>query len=108
MKPFANKQPPMSSKQPDSSTPHWTFLTNHFHIIVSLSRDPYSRIRDLSDEVGITQRAVQRILAELVDDKVLKVRKEGRRNHYTINRRKRLRHPLENQHNIGDLLDILS
>jgi predicted transcriptional regulator len=58
--------------------------------------------------VGITQRAVQRILAELVEDKVLKVRKEGRRNHYTINRKKRLRHPLEHQHSIGDLLDILS
>jgi predicted transcriptional regulator len=108
MKPIANKQSPMSSKQTDQSTPQWTFLTNHFHIIVSLSRDPYSRIRDLSDEVGITQRAVQRILAELVEDKVLKVRKEGRRNHYTINRRKRLRHPLEDQHSIGDLLDILS
>jgi DNA-binding MarR family transcriptional regulator len=96
------------SKTPDSKPPQWTFLTNHFHVIVSLSRDPYSRIRDLSDEVGITQRAVQRILAELVEDKVLKVRKEGRRNHYTINRRKRLRHPLENKHTIGDLLDILS
>jgi DNA-binding MarR family transcriptional regulator len=108
MKPSANKNMPMSSKQPDSRTPHWTFLTNHFHIIVSLSREPYSRIRDLSDQVGITQRAVQRILAELVEDKVLKVRKEGRRNHYTINRKKRLRHPLEHQHSIGDLLDILS
>lgn len=108
MKPIANNQSRMSSKQTDSPPPQWTFLTNHFHIIVSLSRDPYSRIRDLSDEVGITQRAVQRILAELVEDKVLKVRKDGRRNHYTINRRKRLRHPLENQHSIGDLLDILS
>lgn len=98
----------MSSSQPASSSPQWTFLTNHFHIIVSLSRAPYSRIRDLSDQVGITQRAVQRILAELVNDQVLKVRKEGRRNHYTINRKKRLRHPLENKHCIGDLLDILS
>ena len=98
----------MSSQHTESSAPQWTFLTNHFHIIVSLSRAPYSRIRDLSDEVGITQRAVQRILAELVADKVLKVHKEGRRNHYTINRKKRLRHPLENKHSIGDLLEILS
>ncbi len=98
----------MSSQHTETSTPQWTFLTNHFHIIVSLSRTPNSRIRDLSDEVGITQRAVQRILAELVEDNVLKVRKEGRRNHYTINRRRRLRHPLENKHSIGDLLEILS
>ena len=98
----------MSSQQTETNTPQWTFLTNHFQIIVSLSRTPNSRIRDLSDEVGITQRAVQRILAELVEDNVLKVRKEGRRNHYTINRKKRLRHPLENKHSIGDLLEILS
>ena len=98
----------MSSQNTSSDSQKWTFLTNHFHIIVSLSREPYSRIRDLSDEVGITQRAVQRILAELVADKVLKVRKEGRRNFYTINRRKRLKHPLESKHNIGELLDILS
>ncbi|MFT7172358.1 MAG: putative transcriptional regulator [Paracoccaceae bacterium] len=98
----------MSSKNTPPSPSRWTFLTNHFHIIVSLSREPYSRIRDLSDEVGITQRAVQRILAELVEDKVLKVRKEGRRNFYTINRKKRLKHSLENKHSIGELLDILS
>lgn len=85
----------------------WTFLTNHFHILVVLSREPSMRIRDLAEEVGITQRAVQRILAELTEDKVLKVRKEGRRNHYRINRKTRLRHPLESRHNIGELLDIL-
>ena len=98
----------MSSKSQEQSGTQWTFLTNHFHILVSLSREPYSRIRDLSDEVGITQRAVQRILAELVEDKVIKVKKEGRRNLYSINHRKRLRHPLENKHTIGELLDILS
>ena len=63
---------------------------------MSLSRDPYSRIRDLADEFGVTQRTAQRILAELVEEKVLKVRKEERRNHYTPDRGKRLRHPLEN------------
>lgn len=108
MKPITNKKRVMSSNKPDSPSSQWTFLTNHFHIIVSLAREPYSRIRDLSDEVGITQRAVQRILAELVEGKVLKVRKEGRRNHYTINRKKRLRHPLEKKHNLGELLDLLS
>lgn len=98
----------MSSSTSPSHSSKWTFLTNHFHIIVSLSRQPYSRIRDLSDEVGITQRAVQRILAELVADKVLKITKEGRRNFYTINRKKRLKHSLESKHSIGELLDILS
>ena len=108
MEPQTTTNDQLPPKSPDSRTHQWSFLTNHFHVVVSLSRDPYSRIRDLSDQVGITQRAVQRILAELVDDQVLKVRKEGRRNHYTINRRKRLRHPLENKHTIGELLDLIS
>ncbi len=85
----------------------WTFLTNHTHILVVLAKDPSARIRDLADEVGITQRAVQRILAELTEEGILKVRKEGRRNTYTINRRARLRHPLESRHTIGELLDLL-
>lgn len=85
----------------------WTFLTNHTHILVVLAREPSMRIRDLADEVGITQRAVQRILAELTESGIIKVRKEGRRNNYMINRKTRLRHPLENRHTIGELLDIL-
>ena len=97
-----------ASKNPVAESLGWIFLTNHTHILVVLSREPSMRIRDLADEVGITQRAVQRILAELTADGVLKVRKEGRRNSYTINRRTRLRHPLENRHTIGEILDLLS
>ncbi len=87
--------------------PTWTFLTNHTHLLVVLRREPNARIRDLADAVGITQRAVQRILAELVADGILKVRKEGRRNAYRIQRRSRLRHPLESKHTIGEVLDLL-
>jgi DNA-binding transcriptional ArsR family regulator len=97
-----------NARMTEGSKPQWNFLTNHFHVLVCLSRDPTSRIRDLADEVGITQRAVQRILAELVEDKALKIRKDGRRNTYTINPRKRLHHPLESKHSIGELLEILS
>lgn len=86
---------------------HWTFLTNHTHILVVLAREPSMRIRDMADEVGITQRAVQRILAELIEEGVLKVKKEGRRNSYEIQRTTRLRHPLESRHTIGELLDLL-
>lgn len=88
--------------------PGWTFLTNHTHLLVVLSREPAMRIRDLAEEVGITQRAVQRILAELVADGILRVKKDGRRNIYSINRRTRLRHSLESQHTIGEILDLLA
>jgi len=90
-----------------TESPGWTFLTNHTHILVVLAREPSMRIRDLADEVGITQRAVQRILAELTEGGIIKVKKEGRRNTYSINRKTRLRHPLESRHTISELLDIL-
>ena len=86
----------------------WTFLTNHTHVLVLLSRAPDLRIRDMADQVGITQRAVQRILAELSEEGILGIRKQGRRNHYLINRKTRLRHPLENRHTIGEVLDLLA
>lgn len=96
------------SQEAAGSVHSWTFLTNHTHILVVLSREPGRRIRDLAEEVGITQRAVQRILAELTADGVIQVRKQGRRNHYKINRRVRLRHPLESKHTIGELLNLLA
>lgn len=87
--------------------PTWTFLTNHTHLLVVLNREPDARIRDLAEEVGITQRAVQRILAELVLDGILTIKKEGRRNLYRIRRSARLRHPLENKHTIGEILNLI-
>jgi|AntRauTorckE6833_2_1112554.scaffolds.fasta_scaffold12811_3 DNA-binding MarR family transcriptional regulator len=92
----------------EESKPNWTFLTNHFHILVCLYREPTYRIRDLSEEVGITQRAVQRILVELVKDNALKINKEGRRNTYEVNLSHRLHHPLESRHTVGELLEILT
>lgn len=92
----------------DLDTLGWSFLNNHTHILVALSSDPLARVRDLSEQVGITQRAVHRIIAELEGAGFLKITKQGRRNSYTINRRKRLRHPLESRHTIGELLDLLA
>lgn len=98
----------MPTRNPNENKPSWTFLTNHFHVLVVLSRDPAARIRDISDEVGITQRAVQRIIAEMVVDSILSVEKMGRRNSYHINRSTPLKHALENKHSVGELLKLLS
>lgn len=97
-----------SNAKPAQSTIGWTFLTNHTHVLVVLARDPTARIRDIAEEVGITQRAVQRILAELVTEGFLRIIKHGRRNEYRINVRKRLRHPLEAGKKLEDLLQLLS
>lgn len=86
----------------------WTFLTNHGHAIVYLSMHPDARVRDVAVAVGITERAAQRILRDLVSSGYLSARKEGRRNSYSLNRKKHLRHPIENDHRIGDLLEALT
>ena len=85
----------------------WTFLSNHGHVILELAHSPDIRLRDLADRVGITERAVQRIVAELVEAGVLSRRRVGRRNSYTIDRESRLRHPIEAHCRVGDLLDMV-
>jgi predicted transcriptional regulator len=91
-----------------SPSSQWAFLTNHSHVLVVLNRTPEARIRDLAAEIGITERAVQRILADLIGEGFLEVHKTGRRNDYKILRSKRLRHPLESKVRIGDFLDTIA
>jgi len=86
----------------------WTFLTNHFHVLLVLHNEPDSRIRDMAGKVGITERAVQKILAELIESDVISIEKNGRRNSYTINSEVRLKHPLESKNKVGNLLGLLS
>jgi DNA-binding Lrp family transcriptional regulator len=82
----------------------WTFLTNHAHVLVLLNRNAELRLRDLAQAVGITERATQRIVGELVDSGYLTRHRVGRRNSYTVHPDVSLRHPLEADHTVGDLL----
>ncbi len=84
--------------------PDWTFLSNHGHVAVCLARDPEGRLRDIADQVGITERRVAAIIAELEAAGIVSRKRVGRRNTYTVNRRAKLRHPVEAHHTVGDLL----
>lgn len=85
----------------------WTFLSNHAHVLVCLTDDPNARQRDIAERVGITERAVSGILADLEEAGYVRREKVGRRNRYHVVRRGRLRHPLEARHTIGALLDAV-
>jgi len=85
----------------------WTFLTNHSHVLIRIATEPTIRIRDLAEEIGITERGVLRIIGELEDAGVLSHEREGRRNVYSIHRDKPLRHPVEKHCTVGDLLDAI-
>ena len=86
----------------------WTFLTNHSHVLIVLHRDPQIRLRDVADEVGITERAVQRIVLDLESAGVVRRERSGRRNHYHINTDRPLRHPVEGHCRVGDLLEMVN
>ena len=85
----------------------WTFFTNHAHVLICLASDSDLRIRDLAPMVGITERAVQRILRELAEGGFLEIEKVGRRNHYTVRPNSHLRHPVEAHATVGDLIGVI-
>ncbi len=90
------------------SPPPWTFLTNHAHVLFCLSGDPGMRMRDVADAVGITERAVQRIVAELEQGGYLVREKDGRCNRYTLRADQPLRHPIEAHCQVAKLLEALT
>jgi DNA-binding MarR family transcriptional regulator len=85
----------------------WTFLTNHAHVLVCIAENPDMLGREIAREVGISERAVQGIISDLVEAGYLNRERAGRRNHYTINAEGALRHPLEDDHTVGELLTML-
>jgi len=94
----------MSRGQEDSS---WTFLTNHAQVLLGISQNPDIRLRDLAQHVGITERATQRIVVDLVEAGYVNRLRKGRRNHYVINPRVEMRHAAQEGHPIGQLLNLL-
>ena len=83
---------------------HWTFLSNHAHVLFLICREPDLRMHDIAEKVDITERYVQRIIHDLVEAGYLVIHKEGRRNHYEPILEAHLRHPLEDGFTIGDIL----
>jgi DNA-binding MarR family transcriptional regulator len=94
----------MSRGQEHSS---WTFLTNHTQVLLRIAQNSDVRLRDVAQTVGITERAAQRIVADLAAAGIIERRRNGRRNHYLINRSAAMRHAAQAEHQVGPLLDLL-
>lgn len=99
---------PVSRTRPSTTTTdsNWTFLNNHTHVLLCLPRNHRARLRELARMVGITERAVQIILKNLEDYGVLQRFRRGRCNYYEIDAERPMRHALESNHTVGDLLDL--
>lgn len=86
----------------------WTFLSNHAQVLLCIAQDPGIRLRDIAEQVGITERAAHRIVTELDEAGYLARERDGRRNHYTISNDLPLPDRVANKQRIGDLLAILT
>lgn len=84
----------------------WTFLTNHAHVLLCIAEAPEARLRDVAGKVGITERAVQRIVAELDESGYLYKVRDGRRNRYVVRGQMPLRHPIENHCTVSALIEV--
>ncbi len=93
---------------PSKSEANWTFLTNHAHVLICLVDGRYETLREVSLRVGITERAVQRIVADLEAGGVIARMRDGRRNRYEVNSSIALRHDLEAHKTVGDLMNMVT
>ena len=86
----------------------WTFLTNHAHVLICIAEQPDVRIRDIAVRVGITERAAQRIVADLADEGYVVRKRVGRRNEYEVNKDVPLRHPQQRHRSVGEIVKALT
>lgn len=94
----------MSHAQDQSS---WTLLTAHGRALVAIAQDPDARMRDLAEVVGVTERTVQAIVADLEAAGYVARTRVGRRNRYTVHLDRPFRHSAQDGHHVGPLLDLL-
>jgi predicted ArsR family transcriptional regulator len=100
---YAPSVEPNTTPQPRQ----WTFLSNHGHVLLVIAQDPEIRGRDIAQKVGITERATQTIIADLVQAGYVERERRGRRNVYRVNLSLPLRHHNEASHTVGELLKLL-
>ena len=91
----------------NKKTEDWTFFSNNAHVLVCLTHTPQPTTREIATQVGITERAVQRIVKRLVEASVLRIEKDGRRSRYESNLKQQLRHPLESHRTIGEFIHLI-
>ena len=103
------KPTPRVGLEPLPKQPHrWTFLTNHAHVLILLRAQPEQILREVAHQVGITERAVQRIIQDLEAAGFIRRQKIGRQNQYEVLADQPLRHPIEAHRTIGDLLRLIN
>lgn len=86
---------------------HWTFLTNHAQVLLCIARNPRVTAREIAEQIGITERAVQRLLSDLEASGYISHVRNGRKNIYEIHPERPMRHPAQQGHSISELLTLI-
>ncbi|OGN98623.1 MAG: hypothetical protein A2Y58_00935 [Chloroflexi bacterium RBG_13_51_52] len=85
----------------------WTFLTYHGRVLVYLVKHPQATCREIAQEAGVTERAIQKVIHDLIADGYIIRQKVGRGNNYQIHPELPMRHRMEREHAVGDLIRAL-
>lgn len=86
----------------------WTFLTSHAQVLLCISRNARVTAREIAEQVGITERSVQRIIADLEKERYIAKYRDGRNNRYRLNAERPMRHPAQRGTAIRDLLSLVN
>jgi len=107
MRPAMPHNPAPPNENPAERRPQWTIFSNHAHVLVCIARNPEETVREIARKVGITERAVQRILGDLEEGGVITRERNGRKNSYTLSLDRPLRHPLEANTTIAEVIRVI-
>ncbi len=86
---------------------HWSLLTPHAEVLFVIARNPDTRVREIAELVGISERGAHQILADLIGAGYVRRDRIGRRNHYAIETKTALKHASVRHRRIGSLLALL-
>lgn len=98
----------MHDREAAVAVPTWTFLSNHAHVLLLIVRHRKITLREVAERIGITERAVQRIVADLEAAQYIERERAGRRNHYKVNTGIRMRHPVVAHQEVGALIELIT
>ena len=85
----------------------WTFITDHGHILIYLANHSHATAREIAEEVDITERAVQKVIHDLVEEGYVARERTGRGNTYHMHPELPMRHRMEREHAVGELLKAM-
>ena len=103
-----SKRSPTNPMNSTRGVRSWTFLSNHAHVVICLATEPDLVMREVAARVGITERAVLKILTDLEEEGLVTRTRVGRNNHYDLDLDQPLRHPLEAHKTVRELIQLVA